>query len=483
MIMTSEQPEFNVSQAAEPAAQPARRVVARQRIGTLFAAVAGVGAVLGGLTGYWSAYRTVTTELLAPAPHKAIAAPRLSIAVLPFANLGGDSTEDYFADGMVDNLTTDLSAHIAGLMIAGRGSAFTFRDKAVDPRQVGSSLGVRYLLQGSVRRAGEQVRVSVQLVETEAGSQIWAERFEGDRADLVDLQDQITARIANALGVALIRAVANEAERKTANPDAVDLVFKAQSVFLLGNRMMPALNEAEGLYRKALELEPENGDALIGLGAVLATRMFNFRYVLGLTQEQISETNAAALALLDQGLQFRPNSPIAHSYKGLAYGAGLRWREAMQEYDIAHALDPNFTPIYNNTANARSALGEPMKALPQIAEAVRRSPIDPQLGIWNLTLGRAHLLLGHWDQAIDANLRARALQTGFLNIHLALAAAYAQKGDQAAAKASLADALALRPNLTLAWLETHAFSNEPGYVRLANATLYDGLRKAGLPER
>src|SRR5262249_6755155 len=156
-----------------------------------------------------------------------------------------------------------------------------------------------------------------------------------------------------------IRAVAHEAERRNTDPDAVDLVFKAQSVFLLGNRMIPALNEAEVLYRKAIELDPENPDALIGVGAVLATRMFNFRYVLGLTQEQISDTNAAAIAFLDQGLRLRPASTLAHSSKGLAYGAGLRWREAMQEYEVAHSLDPNFTPIYNNMANAWSALGEP----------------------------------------------------------------------------------------------------------------------------
>jgi len=153
----------------------------------------------------------------------------------------------------------------------------------------------------------------------------------------------------------------------------------------------------------------------------------------------------------------------------------------MQEYDIAHSLDSNLVSIYNNTANAWNALGEPEKAIPQIDEAIRRSPLDPQLGISNLVLGRAYLLLGLWDQTINANLRARALQKGFINIHLALAAAYAQQGDQEAAKASLADALSLRPDLTLAWLKGHPFSSEPTYVTLAEATLYGGLRKAGLP--
>jgi TolB-like protein/Tfp pilus assembly protein PilF len=477
--MTMKESQSYPRPAVAAAPKPVRRIALR-KIGAVLAGFAGVGAVLGGLTGYWSTYRAVTTELLAPAPPKPMTA-RLSIAVLPFSNVSGDATEDYFADGLVNDLTTDLSTHISGLMVAGRGSAFSYKGKIVDFKQVGASLGVRYLLEGSVRHAGNQVRVNTQLVEAESGSQVWAERFEGESDDLVSLQDQITARIANSLGAALIRAGAHEAERRSSNPVALDLVFKAQSAFLLGNRMMPALEEAEGFYRGALDLDPDNADAMIGMGAVLATRLFNFRYVLGLTRNQVSEMSAAAMTFLDKGLRLRPDSALAHSSKGLTYGVGLRWREAMQEYDIAHSLDPNFTAIYNNRANAWSALGQPEKAIPQIDEAIRRSPLDPQLGIWNLSLGRAYLLLGRWDRAIDANLRARALQTGFINIHLALAAAYAQKGDRSATKASLADALDLRPDLTLAWLRAHPFSSEPAYVRMANATLYDGLRKAGLP--
>jgi TolB-like protein len=477
--MTMHEPNSQALKSATSAPPPVRRRIALQRIGAVVAAFAGVGAILGGLTGYWSTYRAVTNELLAPATRRP-PATQLSIAVLPFTNLNGDAAEDYFADGIVDNLTTDLSTHVAGLMVAGRGSAFNFKAKNLDPRQVGLSLGVRYLLQGNVRRIADQVRVNTQLIEAEAGTVIWAERFKGESADLVSLQDQITAHIANSIGAALIRASAHEAESRSGDPAAVDLVFRAQSAFLLGNRSMAALDEAEGFYRKALDLDPENADALIGVGAVLASRMFNFRYVLGLTQDQISVTSATAIAFLDNGLRLRPGSALAHSYKGLAYGAALRWREAMQEDDLALTLDPNLTPAYNNKANAFNALGQPEKALPQIGEAVRRSPLDPQLGIWNLVLGRAYLLLGRWNEAIDANLKARAQQTGFINIHLALAAAYAEQGNRKEAKASLTDALALRPDLTLDWLRAHPFSNEPAYVTLANRTFYDGLRKAGL---
>jgi len=478
--MTAQEPELGETPSAAPVTKPHPRRVTFQKVATILAAFAGVGAVLGGLTGYWSTYRLLSTELGAHAAPKRSALRGLSVAVLPFSNLSGNPSEDYFADGIVDNLTTDLSTHIAGLMVVGRGSAFTYKGKAIDPLQVGRDLGVRYLLEGSVRRGEDQVRVNAQLVEAESGAQIWAERFEGETSELVSLQDRLTARIANSLGAALIRAEARDAESRSNNPRAMDLVFRARSAFFLGTRSMPELAEAEDLYRRALELDPENADALIGVGAVLASRMFNFRYVLDLSQDEIVQTNAAAIAMLDKGLRLKPDSAIAHSYKGLAFGAGLHWQEALQEYDIAHSLDPNFIAIYNNKANAWNALGDPVKAIPLIGEAIRRSPLDPQLGISNLVLGRAYLLLGRWDQAVDANLRARALQTGFINIHLALAAAYAKKGDLSAAKASLQEALTLRPNLTLAWLRSHPFSSEPDYVRLADSTLYDGLHKAGL---
>lgn len=211
---------------APPVGAPSRRRAALRKIGAVFAAIAGLGAVLGGLAGYWTTYRIVTAELNATAtttggPVTAAPKPvasRLSIAVLPFANLSGESTDDYFADGIVDDLTTSLSTHIPGLLVAGRGSAFSYKGKEVDPIQVGAKLGVHYLLLGSVRRVESQVRVNAQLVDAQSDSQVWAERFEAQSDNLVFLQDQIAARIANSLGTALIRAGANEAETRKTSP-------------------------------------------------------------------------------------------------------------------------------------------------------------------------------------------------------------------------------------------------------------------------
>src|SRR5262249_29543675 len=253
--MTAQEPESGETPSAAPTTKPHSRRVTFQKVGTILAAFAGVGAVLGGLTGYWSTYRLLSTELGVHAAPKRSVLPGLSVAVLPFSNLSGNPSEDYFADGIVDNLTTDLSTHIAGLMVVGRGSAFTYKGKAIDPLQVGRDLGVRYLLQGSVRRGDDQVRVNTQLVEAESGAQIWAERFEGEPSELVSLQDRITARIANSLGAALIRVEAHDAESRSNDSRAVDLVFRARSAFFLGTRSMPELAEAEGLYRRALELD------------------------------------------------------------------------------------------------------------------------------------------------------------------------------------------------------------------------------------
>ena len=222
-LMMTQAPGPNAHSAAAPVVKPGRHHVALRKVGAVFAGIAGIGAVLGGLTGYWSTYRVVTSELSAPAAPKPVPS-RLSIAVLPFANLSGDTTDDYFADGVVDDLTTSLSTHIPGVLVAGRGSAFSYKGKAVDPIQVGLNLGVHYLLRGSVRRADDQVRVNAQLVDAQSGAQVWAERFEARNDNLVSLQDQITARIANSLGTALIRAGATEAEKKKTSPGAVDLI-------------------------------------------------------------------------------------------------------------------------------------------------------------------------------------------------------------------------------------------------------------------
>ena len=191
--------------------------------------------------------------------------PRLSIVVLPFANIGGDPEQDYFVDGVTESLTTDLS-RISGSFVIARNTAFTFKGKAVDVRQVGRELNVRYVLEGSVQRGGNRLRVNVQLIDAETGNHLWAERFEKPVADLFDMQDEIVSRLANTLNAQLIEAEARRAERSL-HPDAMDLYF--QGMAWLNKGVTPEyLAQARGFFDRALALDPGNIEALVGTARV-----------------------------------------------------------------------------------------------------------------------------------------------------------------------------------------------------------------------
>jgi TolB-like protein len=191
--------------------------------------------------------------------------PRRSIVVLPFANLGGDAGQEYFVDGVTESLTTDLS-RISGLFVIGRSTAFSYKGKSPDLKQIGRDLIVRYVLEGSVQRGGNRMRVNVQLIEAETSAHLWAERFDKPVADMFEMQDEIVARLANQLQAELIAVEARRAEQKS-NPDSMDHYFQARSLI---NRGFPLdiLTSARAFYERALELDPRNVDALVGVAFV-----------------------------------------------------------------------------------------------------------------------------------------------------------------------------------------------------------------------
>jgi TolB-like protein len=212
-------------------------------------------------------------------------APRLSIVVLPFANLSNDPEQQYFADAITDDLTTDLS-RLAGMMVISRNTAFTYRNKSIDTKQIGRELGMRYVLEGSVQRSSNQVRVNAHLVDAETDTHLWSDRFAGDISDLFALQDDITGRIANALSLALISM---EAARPTENPDALDYIFQGRAAF--NRQTTPAnLAKAIGLFERALELDPHSAEAKSWLARTLVGRASN----------QMSGTDADDIAGADQ---------------------------------------------------------------------------------------------------------------------------------------------------------------------------------------
>ena len=247
-----------------------------QVIGGALASIAAVGAIAGGLVGYWTVWKTLRTDVFPEsqktqkqATIRPDVAPRLSLVVLPFANLSNDAEQDYFADGITTDLTTDL-AQMPETFVIGRGTAFTYKKKQVDLKTLGKDLGVRWAVQGAVQRAGDRVRMNVSLSDLSTGRDVWSDRFDGDRSNLPSLQEQVTARLARSLNVELIQAESRRSQMdRPTNPDAVDFSMRGWAK-RYGPRTKLTNAEANDLFDSALRLDPSNIDAIIGKASCIA---------------------------------------------------------------------------------------------------------------------------------------------------------------------------------------------------------------------
>ncbi len=400
---------------------------------------------------FFGASRPATIATNAPAPATSngaapAAAAHLSIVVLPFKNLSGDPSQDYFADGITKNLTTDLS-RIRNSFVIANSTANTYKGKAIDAKEIGKELGVRFVLEGSVNRDQNQVRVNAQLVDAESGAHLWADRFEEDVAGLFKLQDQVVARLATTLGFELVKAEAKRSARSS-NPDALDLAMRGWAT-MWQSYPQPVKEKRDSHY--------------------------------------------AALALFDQALKIDPNDADALAGEAFTYMALFVFGEATTETDLdtriidqadrAIALDPDnmrayvakslYLAVIDARNVAETVLGRFEQAKSDAQQAMRLSPRDPEIANRLLNLGMAELGLGHFDaaiveyqKAVDAGLRS-------FQPYVNLAAAYALEGKTDEAKSALWEARRLNPKLTVKWLIDHTADIPP---------LLDGLRKAGLPE-
>jgi adenylate cyclase len=265
-----------------------------------------------------------------------VIAPRLSIVVLPFTNLSDDREQEYFTDGITDDLTTDLS-RISGSFVIARNTAFTYKGKPVDVKQVGRELGVRYVLEGSVRRSGHQVRVNAQLIDAETGAHLWADRFDTDRVNLPEAQDAIVGRIARTLNVELLEDAGRRMEReRVADPDARDLVMYGRALF---NRpySVATFQEAQRAYEQALEKDPGLVDARIGIASVLLSNMANAWSPI--TRQDL----ARAQQLLLEAIEQNASNAWARSMMGLLCRLQDRAEQSLSEWETAIALDRNNT--------------------------------------------------------------------------------------------------------------------------------------------
>lgn len=399
-------------------------------------------------------------------------APRLSIVVLPFANIGGDPEQDYFVDGVTESLTTDLS-RISGSFVIAHNTAFTFKGKTVDVRQVGRELNVRYVLEGSVQRGGNRLRVNVQLIDTETGNHVWAERFEKPVADLFDTQDEIVSRLANTLNAQLIQVEARRAGRSI-HPDAMDLYFQGWAYENNGTTA-DYMTQAQVFFDRALALDPGNIEALVGSARVKAAIGAN------LMRDDWTAHFVAAEAVVIRALSLAPNHARAHSVLGFVQSFTHRAVQGIAECERALALDHNLADAHAFIGLAKSFLGRSEETEAHVREALRLSPRDNYVYRWSMFVGLAKLAIGADVEAVAWLRRSIEANRNLPFSHCLLAAALALLGSLDEARAAAQAGLVLNPTFTLRRLRARVLSDHPAYLA-GRERVYEGLRMAGVPE-
>jgi adenylate cyclase len=455
---------LDIGKRAE-AAKSLKPGVLKRPLAVLAGGAAALVLIVAGAGYFASANRTATAVPTAATP----AAPaRLSIVVLPFANLSNDPNQDYFADGITENLTTDLS-RIHNSFVIARNTAFSFKGKNVDARDIGRELGVRYVLEGSVQRDQNRVRVNAQLIDAGSGAHLWADRFEEDVADLFKLQDQVVARLTNSLGYELVRTEAEKVARSK-SPDAVDLAMRGWALVWQEQeqqRTKENNNAAEALFEQALKIDPNETDALAG-----DAYAYLLEYTRGWTTAG-TDYEAKILGQADRAIALAPDNMWAHNVKSLYLTSSQRPNEGLSAAEAALAIKPDDPPLYRARGNAELVLGRYEQAISDVEHAIRLSPRDPRIGLWLVALGDAELGLGHIDAAVEEYHKAINVGWRAYQPYRSLAAAYALEGKMEEAASALAEARRVNPQLTLKWQQTHSMNVPP---------LLEGLRKAGLPE-
>jgi adenylate cyclase len=360
--------------------------------------------------------------------------------------------------------------------VISRNTAFTYKGKPVNAKQIGRELGVRYVLEGSVRRSGNRVRVNTQLINAETDAHRWAERFDGDAGDLFALGNEITSRIAIDLNLELIAA---EAARPTENPDALDYILRGRAA-LSKPQTLDNYAEAIGLFERALALDPHSVEAQSRLAGALAGRVMDY------TPSSSDSDLKRAEELVSQALAASPRNPFAHFAKGHLLRAQGQHSEAIPEYETALASDHNWVVALAHIARSKTFVGPIEEAVPLIEQAIRLSPRDPNIGMWYDRIGQVHLLQSRIEEAIAWFERARSVNSKLPLFRLHLASAYALNGETERASVELAEARKLQGEGSFSSIarvvSPQVRGARPEIRALYEATYYSGLRKAGIPE-
>jgi TolB-like protein len=435
-----------------------------------------VGGGFGALLRAWRASQAGRGRSVDDASEAAAhpAGQRASIVVLPFANLSDDPSQQYFTDGITCELTTDLS-RIPDMLVISRNTAFTYKNRPIDTKQIGRELGVRCVLEGEVQRSGDQVRVMAQLIDAENDAHLWAERFTGEAGDLFILQDQITRRIAVALDLELVDV---EASRHIEAPDTRDYIMRGRA-----GRLRPPSRENRAeqvlLFEKALALDPKSVGAQSWLAIELAARAVDL----------MTDTPAADIAraedLAKRAVAAASRYSVARFAMAQVLRAQHRYDEATAEYEAVISLNRNWAHAYSHLGWCKFMTGFIEELIPAQEETIRLSPRDPQIGLFYSRIGRAHLLQSRIDEAVIWCEKARSATPAAAIFRSFLASASALRGDTQRAAAELAEARRLVADgrySSIARVRAVSPWGVPAIRELAEATYLTGLRMAGMPE-
>jgi TolB-like protein/Tfp pilus assembly protein PilF len=407
--------------------------------------------------------------------------PHLSIVILPFLNLSGDASVDYIVDGIVDSLITDLSTWLTGSFVISRSTAFTYKGRAVAVRQVGEELGVRYVLEGSVLLSPDRVRINVQLIDAATDEHLWADRFDKERREILQVQDEIVARLTRSVGIRLIRDEGGHRSPARSGWDAADLVMRARALVSGGGASKGRTAEAADLFRRALEHDPNCVDAMLGVAQARIYQVVNL-YQLEGKDALLDE----AEELISRAAARAPEHQLMLKARGLLLRARGRFSEAITASETLIARNPAEPTAYKEIGLNKLYLGATREAAEWFRRADAVAPRDPERWTWLQGLGRALMQLADDAAAVDALCRALDNNPGFPRGKALLAAAEALTGDVHSARLHLAEYAAPEPDMTVG-----RFAEQPWYVpsealsatyRRESERILDGLRRAGMPE-
>jgi adenylate cyclase len=435
--------------------------------------------IAGGAWYFFIANRPAPVASNAPPP---LVAQRLSIVVLPFANLSGDPAQDYLADALTDELITGVTRVQDSFVIA-RNTAFTYKGKPVAAKAIGKDLGVRYVLEGSVQPTGDRMRVNAQLIDAESGAHLWADQFDTPRADLLQMQDEIVTRLANAMHLQLPEAEAARLKRTpAANPNAEDLALQCEGVLLKGGVFLgKEADVAYHLCEQALAVDPNNDRAL----SFLSTKYW-LPVGMGVSADPKADLERAD-QLASRAIALNPNADHQHNMKAMVLLNQARYNESIAESERALALNPSNVFAYMGLGWACFYSAQFEKSLEYFDKAIRLSPHDPGMGTWLDSKSAAHFALKQYDQAVEWARRAVVIDPSF---GADLVAPLALSGHETEAREALQRYLALpssdQPKTIAGWKAYNGhFVNANTDPRLLEAfdRFYEAVRKAGMPEK